>query len=336
MNVPNIVNMKITVYEIREDEREAFRRLAGNLKLEIVYVSAPLNDDTVQLAAGSNGVTILGYSKVSAGILGKLKDLNINYLSTRTIGYNHIDLAAAKRLNIRISNASYGPYGVADYTVMLILMSLRKYKQALFRANVNDYSLTGLQGREMKDMTIGIIGTGRIGSKVIDNLSGFGCRILAYDTYIDGNVKAEYVSLDTLYKESDIISLHVPLFESTSQIINKNSLSKMKEGVILINCSRGELMNIADVIIAIEHEKIGALALDVFENEEGIYHFDRRTDILKNRDMAYIRQFPNVIMTQHIAFYTNSAVDDMVSCGVKSLISLIGEGRADTEITYRV
>lgn len=326
--------MKITAYDVRDDERKDFKRLAADLGIEIVLTGKFLNEQTVALAEGSEGVTVLGHSTVDRRMLNMLSVLGIRCLSTRTIGYNHIDLKAASELGFRICNASYGPHGVADYTIMLILMSLRKYKQALFRANVNDYSLTGLQGREMKDMTVGIIGTGKIGAAVISSLTGFGCRILAFDKFINNAVtsKAEYVSLEELYRESDVISLHVPLLESTAQMINRNSLAMMKDGVILINCARGELMNIPDLIEGIEHEKIGALGLDVFENEEGIYHFDRRTDILKNRDMAYIRQFPNVIMTQHIAFYTDRAVEEMVDSGVRGLISLITAGRADTQI----
>lgn len=325
--------MRITAYETRKDEKETFKRLAAAQQIEITYLETVLDENTVHLAAGSQGVTILG-GEVNANILHQLKALDINYIATRTVGYDHIDLDTAKELDIKVSNASYGPDGVADYTIMLILMSLRKYKQAMFRANVNDYSLNGLQGKEMKDLTIGIIGTGRIGAKVIESLSGFGCEVIAYDTFQHPGLtgKAEYVTLDNLYKRADVISLHIPLFESTMQIINKTALNKMKDGVILINCSRGELMNIPDLIDAIEHEKIGALGLDVFENEAGIYHFDRRTEIIKNREMAYIRQFPNVIMTQHMAFYTDSAVESMVTCGVDNLVSFIRTGKAKNEI----
>lgn len=325
--------MKITAYDTRKDEQGIFRQLADELNIKITCLEQPLNEHTAGMANGSDGVTILG-SNITAEVLHQLKALNINYLATRTVGYNHIDIHTAKELNIRLSNANYGPNGVADYTLMLILMSLRKYKQAMFRANVNDYSLFGLQGKEMKDLTIGIIGTGKIGAKVIDNLSGFGSRILAYDTFQSEKIKdkATYTTLDELYEQADVISLHIPLFESTAQMINKSSLNKMKDGVILINCSRGELINNADLIDAIEHEKIGALGLDVFENETGIYHFDRRTEIIKNREMAYIRQFPNVIMTQHMAFYTDAAVESMVSCGVKSLLSFYTSGETENEI----
>lgn len=325
--------MRITAYEIRKDERQMFMQLAAEQHIEITYLEEILTEQNVHLAAGSDGITILG-GTVNAGILQQLKALNINYIATRTVGYNNIDLDAAKALGIKVSNASYGPEGVADYTIMLILMSLRKYKQAMFRANVNDYSLNGLQGKEMKDLTIGILGTGRIGARVIENLSGFGCKIIAYDTFQNQSITAiaSYVSLDELYQQADVISLHIPLFESTQQIINQESISKMKDGVVLINCSRGELMNIPSLIDAIEHEKIGALALDVFENETGIYHFDRRTEIIKNREMAYLRQFPNVIMTQHMAFYTDAAVASMVSCGVNNLVSFIKTGTAINQI----
>ena len=206
---------------------------------------------------------------------------------------------------------------------MLILMTLRNYKPALYRINVNDYSLNGLIGKELHDMTVGIIGTGKIGAAVIQNLSGFGCKILAHSRHEDENVKkyATYVDMDTIYSECDIISFHTPLNDATYHMVNKRTIAKMKKGVILINCARGELMNINDITKGIEDEQIGALALDVFENENGIYHHDRKTDIIKNKDMAYLRQFPNVIMTQHMAFYTEQAVVSMVHCGLESLVA---------------
>lgn len=161
------------------------------------------------------------------------------------------------------------------------------------------------------------------GAAVIKNLSGFGCKILAHSRHEDENVKkyATYVDMDTIYSECDIISFHTPLNDATYHMVNKRTIAKMKKGVILINCARGELMNINDITKGIEDEQIGALALDVFENENGIYHHDRKTDIIKNKDMAYLRQFPNVIMTQHMAFYTEQAVVSMVHCGLESLVA---------------
>lgn len=325
--------MRFIAYEVREDEKNDFERISKKLNVEIILEERTLTEETAVLARGCDGATILG-SPVNAGVLDKLSELNIKYLATRTIGYNHIDIDYAKNEGIRVSNSGYAPNGVADYTVMLILMCIRQYKQAMFRGNVNDYSLEGLQGKEMRNLTIGVIGTGKIGKTVIDNLHGFGCKILAYDKFINDDVKnkAEYVDLDTLYKKSDVITLHTPLFESTYHMINNEAINKMKNGVVLINCARGGLMHIPDLITGIETRKIGALGLDVVENEEGIYHLDRRTDIISNRDMAYLRQFPNVVMTQHMAFYTDAAVTSMVEGAVNSLVSFISRGSSDYEI----
>lgn len=325
---------RFVAFETREDERPVFGQLQEQHGIEIVQTPAGLSKSTLDLLDGALAVSVLGQHKLTRELLGELARRGIFYVSTRTTGYNHIDLEAAAELGIRVANARYSPHGVADYTVMLILMSLRKYKQAMWRANVNDYSLFGLQGREMRDLTIGIVGTGNIGAQVIRNLSGFGCRLVAFDTRVNPAVEqlVDYLSLDQLYAQADVISFHVPLLDSTYRMVSKQTLKKMNDGVILINCSRGELMHIGDVIDGIESRKIGALAMDVFENETGIYHLDRRTDIISNRDMAYIRQFPNVIMTQHIAFYTDLAVREMVECGIDSLVDFINTGNSPLEV----
>lgn len=327
--------MKLVAYDVREDEKIYFSEVARKHKLDIIYSRQPLTSETLDLAAGCDGITILGNNKVDAALLDQLKTANISYISTRTIGYNHIDISYAAQLGIKVANSTYQPNGVAEFTIMLILMSLRHYKQALFRGNVNDYSLLGLQGKELRNLTVGVLGSGRIGAAVIECLTGFGCRILVYDVFPNDKVagKAEYVDLETIYRESDIITLHMPVKKDTYHMINKDTLSKMKNGVILINCARGELMNVEDIVAGIENQKIGALGLDVFENEEGIYHCDRRTDILKNRQMAYLRQFPNVTMTQHMAFYTEEAVKSMVTDGVENLVSFILKGTCRNEIT---
>lgn len=314
--------MRIIAFEVREDEIKIFEQLKEELQLEIVYEKETLKEENAARTAGFESVTILGGSKLDKVLLNELKNYGVKYISTRTIGYNHIDLKYAKEIGIKISNAAYPPYGVADYTIMLMLMTLRHYKQALFRANVNDYSLTGLQGKEMRSLTVGVIGSGRIGRAVIKNLTGFGCKILVYDKNKTELVEqmAEYVELDQIYRECDMITMHTPLLDSTYHMINRDSIDRMKNQVILINCARGELMSLPDLIQGIESKKIGALGLDVVEQEDGIYHRDLRTDIITNRDMAYLRQFPNVIMTQHMAFYTEEAVESMVRLGIGNLV----------------
>lgn len=326
--------MKIVAFETRNDEMAVFAKAAREMNLEMIYIDRPLDSCTLHYIKDCPSISIIGKSVLDESLLAQLSQIGVRFISTRSVGYDHIDVKAANAHGIRVSNTHYGPDGVADYTIMLVLMLLRKYKQAMWRSNVNDYSLVGLQGREMRSLTIGIIGTGSIGASVIQKLTGFGCKIIAHSNSENPLINgiAEYVTLDELYRRADVISFHLPLTEKTFHMVNKASLQKMKSGVILVNCSRGELMNIADVIEAIEMSKIGALGLDVFENEKDIYHHDLRTNIIRNREMAYIRQFPNVILTQHIAFYTHEAVQNMVVSSLRSLVSFVEKGECENEI----
>ena len=264
--------------------------------------------------------------------MAEYKKLGVKCVSTRTIGSDHIDLEAARELGILVCNANYAPDSVADFTIMMMLMCLRQYKQAFWRGYVNDFALAGLEGRNLSAMTVGVMGTGRIGHRVIQDLQGFGCRILAYDVYQNAEVAklAEYTDLDTLYKESDIITLHMPLLPSTHHIINQESIAKMKKGVILVNCARGGLTDTEALIEGIESMQIGALGMDTAEGEEGIIHCDRRSDIIANRNWFYLHQFRNVIMTQHMAFYTEQAVDSMVQCGIEGIVKMAEEGTYTT------
>ncbi len=326
--------MKIYAFEVRDDEREYFEELSGIPEIELELHPEGLTGSAISKLEPGCGVTVLGMYNYCRPELDMLKDRGVLCLSTRTIGYNHIDIDHARRIGLHVCNACYDPHGVADYTIMMILLCLRNYKQALWRTQVNDFSLTGLMGRELKDLTVGIVGTGQIGSTVIKELSGFGCRILACNRHKNPAVSdlAEYVSLETIYREADVISLHLPLTPETYHMINAEALSRMKKGVVLINCARGALTDIKALISGIESEQIGALGLDCIEYEEDIVHRDLRTDILSNRDMAYLRQFKNVIHTQHMAFYTDSAVKSMVHCGVRGLVEMAAGKKCATQL----
>lgn len=326
--------MKIVVFEKRDYEEKIINNYIEKENIEIISTSELLNKDTINLCKDSDGISILGHSSLDADLLDKIKEAGVKYISTRTIGFNHIDVNYAKSIGLKISNGSYAPNGVADFTVMLMLIAIRNYKPAMWRQNVNDYTLNGLMGKELRHLTVGVLGTGRIGSTVIKNLSGFGCKILAFDVYENESIKnlATYASFDEVLKNSDIITIHVPLNDKNKSIINKDTISKMKKGVVIVNTARGELMNIKDLIDGIESEHIGALALDVFQNEDEIYHHNFSTDIIKNRNMAYLRQFPNVILTQHMAFFTDSAAEEMISNSLKSLIDFNKTGTCSNEL----
>ncbi len=326
--------MKIMVYEAREDELAELQAQSESLGIALEISAAVPSLENAALAEGCQGVSILGQGRINGPLLEAWHKLGVRYLSTRTVGYNHIDLARARELGIRVCSASYAPNGVADFTVMMILMCLRHYKQAMWRGQVNDFSLQGLQGREMKDLTIGIIGSGKIGAQVIRNLSGFGCRIVVYDIRKNPAVEnlVEYVDMDTLLAQADVISLHMPLLDSNRHMINRETIARMKDGVILINCSRGELMDIDALVEGVESQKIGALGMDTSEGEEGIVHEDHRVDILPNRNWFYLHQFRNVIMTQHMAFYTDAAVTSMVACGIRGIWEMANGKDCGTEL----
>lgn len=320
--------MQITVYNCRPfDEKELFVEYAKELGVEIVLCPDAPTLENVSLCKGSQCVDVIT-SKIDESLIKAFHENGIEYITTRTIGYDHIDLHAAKKYGIKVGNAPYGPAGVADYTVMLILMSIRKMSAILGRTALQDYTLAGLNGKELKDLTIGVIGTGRIGETVIRDLSGFGCRILAYDLYEKDSVKelAEYVSLEEIWKEADVITLHTPLTEDNYHLINADTIAKMKDGVIIVNTARGALMDSDAFIEAIENGKIGAAALDVVENEFGLYYYDHKSDILKNRELALLRSFPNVTVSHHMAFYTRNYVETVVKDSMMSC-KLYMEGR---------
>lgn len=313
--------MKIIAYAARPDEQYGFDKVSSELQVELKYVTEGLDLDNVDEAKGYEYVTILGHCNASRDVLKKLSHFGVKSLSSRSAGFNNIDVNAAKEYGIKISSATYSPNCVADFTLMLMLMSIRNTKQALLRGEAKDFSLRGLRGLEMKNLVIGVIGTGRIGRTVIKNISGFGSKIIGYDLYQNEGIKEfiEYVDLDTLFNKSDIITLHAPYIEENHHLINSDAISKMKDNVIIINTARGELIDTKALIKGLESGKIGAAGLDVLEDEVGIYHNDRRFDSFVNHNMSILRNMHNVVLTQHLAFYTDQAVYDMVECGLKSL-----------------
>ncbi len=312
--------MQVTVYNCRPfDEKELFTEYAKELGIDLVLCQDAPDMDNVSLCRGSRCVDVIT-SKIDAGLMRAFHENGVEYITTRTIGYDHIDLEAAREYGIKVGNAPYGPHGVADYTVMLILMSIRNMGAILGRTALQDYTLSGLNGRELKDLTVGVIGTGRIGEAVVRSLSGFGCRILAYDLYEKEEVKqyAGYVSLEQIWREADVITLHTPLTEDNHHLICADTIEQMKDGVVIVNTARGALIDSDAFIEAIENGKIGAAGLDVVENEFGLYYYDHKSDILKNRELALLRSFPNVTVSHHMAFYTKNYVETVVKDSLRS------------------
>jgi len=324
--------MKVAVFEVSVYETETFAHADGRLELSLH--TERLTKENAALTEGCEGVIILGMSILDESLLQILAKNGVRYISTRTVGFNHVDVKAANRLGIRVSNARYEPDNVADFAIMLMLMMLRKAKVSVCRALVNDFSLDGMCGREMHSLTIGICGAGKIGRKVMTSLSGFGCRILYYDPYVRetqlGNAHA--ASFDELLSASDIISLHMPLTEENYHILNTEAFAKMKVGTILINTARGGLVDNNALIEAIESGRLGGAAIDTIEDESQVFHTDLRARVIAQRDLFYLKQFPNVLYTPHYAFFTEEATVAMVKCALDSLICFEAGTRNPYEI----
>jgi lactate dehydrogenase-like 2-hydroxyacid dehydrogenase len=316
--------MKILIYSSRADEMEYFKEFSEKYQVELMLCKDAPAIENADMAKGYECISIIT-TIINAELLQKFYDAGVRLISTRTIGFDHIDIKSAEALGIKVENVTYSPSSVADYTVMLILMANRKMKAIMERSNVQDYSLRGVQGKELHNLTVGVIGTGRIGQTVIRYLSGFGCHLIAYDLYQNEMIKqyAEYVPLEQLFASSDIITMHVPATKDNFHLINKDSIALMKDGVFIINTARGSLIDTEDFIDGIEQKKIGGAALDVIEQESNLYYNDLKCEILDNRGLAVLKSYPNVIVTPHTAFYTDQAVSDMVENSILSCISFM-------------
>ncbi len=317
--------MKIFVYAMREfDEKKFFDKLAENLDVEYGYTTEYPSLENASLAEGYDALCVTPCD-FNHSIIDKFHKMGIKCIATRSIGYDHIDLDYVKSLGMGVSHVDYAPDTVADYSIMLMLMCCRNICHILKRADIQDFSLKGKIGKDISDCTIGIIGTGRIGQTVIKHLSGFGCKILAYDLYPSEAMKeyAEYVSLEKLYKSSDIISLHTPATAKNYHLLNEQAFEQMREGVIIVNTARGSLIDATALTDALESGKVGHAALDVWEQENGMIYVNRMGDTIQNREYALLKSFPNVIMAPHTAFYTEKAVNSMAYNAFKCIHDML-------------
>jgi D-specific alpha-keto acid dehydrogenase len=301
----------ITVYGCEPDEARLFQALGPRLGVTPTITSAAVSEAAILFAPGNRCISVGHKSDLSAPVLRALEAAGVEHISTRSIGFDHIDLAAAERLGITVENVMYAPDGVADFTLMLILMAIRNAKHVVTSSEKHDFRLGGVRGKDLRDLTVGVLGVGRIGRAVITRLGGFGCRVLAHSN--GGNATtADFVSLDTLLLESDIVTLHLPLNTDTHHFIGREQLETMKQGAYLINTGRGALVDTDALLEALERGRLGGAALDVLEGEEGIFYFDRSTSWVDHPHLLRLQQLPNAIVTPHTAYYTERALFDTV------------------------
>lgn len=306
--------VKIFFYSLRPfDEVAIAERISKETGIAFGWSADYPSSANFTLAEGYDAISVTPCD-MSAQVVERFHELGVKYICCRSIGYDHVDRERAKQLGMRVANVDYPADGVANFAIMLMLMSLRRAAHILKRGEAQDYTLKGKIGRDISSCTVGIIGTGRIGRTVLRHLSGFGCRLLAYDLYPCDEAKkyAEYVPLDTLLAESDIITLHVNASDESHHLINAAAFEKMKPGITIINTARGRLIDPDALIAALESGKVGAAGLDVLENENGLYYYNRSGEIIRNHELARLRTMPNVTLTDHTAFYTETNVESMV------------------------
>jgi D-specific alpha-keto acid dehydrogenase len=302
--------MGITIYGCGQDEAVLFREMAPRFGVLPTITEAAVSEANIELALGNRCISVGHKTQVTNPTLLALSRAGVEYISTRSIGSNHINVKYAESVGVTVGNVAYSPDSVADYTLMLMLMAVRNAKSIIRRADAHDYRLSDVRGKELRDLTVGVIGTGRIGTAVMDRLRGFGCRILAYDHR--PKTAADYVPLDELLQLSDIVTLHTPLDADTHHLLNRRRIAQMKHGAFIINTGRGSLLDTGALIPALESGRLGGAALDVLEGEEGIFYADCRNKPIGSEPLLRLQQLPNVLISPHTAYYTDHALRDTV------------------------
>ncbi len=300
----------MTIYGCGPDEAALFRELAPRFGVEPTITEAAVSEANSDLAPGNRCISVDHRSRITEPTLLALSRAGVAYISTRSIGYDHIDVEYAARVGILVENIAYSPDSVADFTLMLMLMVVRDAKSIIRRGDVHDYRLNEVRGREVRDLTVGVVGTGRIGAAVMDRLRGFGCQIVAYDTH--PATVADYVPLDELVRLSDVVTLHTPLTADTHHLLDRRRIEQMKHGAFIVNTGRGSLLDTEALVLALESGHLGGAALDVLEGEEGIFYADRRDEPIGNKLMLRLQELPNVLVSPHTAYYTDHSLSDTV------------------------
>ncbi len=300
----------IAIYGCARDEAALFQRLAPRLGVLPTITQAAVTEANVELARGGRCVSVGHKTRVTNRTLGALSEAGVRYLSTRSIGNNHIDVRFAESVGICVESVTYSPDSVADYTLMLMLMAVRHAKSVICRADTHDFRLSDVRGKELRDLTVGVVGTGRIGSAVVDRLRGFGCRVLTHDNRPQD--LAGHVPLDELLQQSDIVTLHTPLTADTRQLLDRRRIERLKHGAFVVNTGRGALLDTEALVSALRNGSLGGAALDVLEGEEGIFYADLRDRPVGSELLLQLQAMPNVLISPHTAYYTDHTLTDMV------------------------
>lgn len=331
--------MKIAFFDAKSYDKPSFDKYAAEYDIVCKYFETKLNQDTVELAAGCDGVCVFVNDIINAIVIDRLSEMGVRVLALRCAGFNNVDMKHAYRKLHVMHVPSYSPYAVAEHAIALLLTSIRRIHKAYIRSRDFNFSLSGMTGFDLHGKTIGVIGTGRIGRVFIDICRGFGMKVLAYDKFpaleLENGDTIRYVKLGELLANSDIISLHCPLTEDTWHIIDENALNACKKGVVLLNTSRGALVDAEALLNGIKSRKVGAACLDVYEEESDLFFEDNSGHILEDDVLARLISMPNVIVTSHQAFLTKEALENIAEITCKNLSDFFMNGQCSNELCFK-
>ena len=327
--------MKIAMFDTKPYDKPSFERFGEEAGIRFKFFETKLGEDTAELARGCEGVCIFVNDTADAAVIDKLADLGVQMIALRCAGYNNVDIRHAYGKIHIVHVPAYSPYAVAEHAMAMLLTSIRRVHKAYIRTRDFNFSLNGLTGFDLHGKTVGVVGTGRIGRTFIDICRGFGMEIIAYDKYPADGAGIDYVQLDELFRRADIISLHCPLTPDTHHMINSDAIDAMRRGVVIVNTSRGALIDAEALLEGIKSRKIGAACLDVYEEESDLFFEDNSGHILDDDVLARLISMPNVIVTSHQAFLTEEALANIAETTVRNITEFFEGGGCENELCYR-
>ena len=327
--------MKIAMFDAKEYDMASFEKANEKAGYEIKFYETKLSADTVDLTKGYDAVCVFVNDAIDAGVIDSLYENGVKLIALRCAGYNNVDIEHAFGKVHVVRVPAYSPYAVAEHAMALLLTSIRRIHKAYIRTRDHNFSLAGLTGFDLHGKTVGVVGTGKIGRVFSDICRGFGMNIIAYDKFPAKDSGLDYVSLDEIWEKADIISFHCPLTDETRHMVNADSIAKMKKGVVLVNTSRGALIDSEALLEGIKDRKVGAACLDVYEEESDVFFHDFSGHIIADDTLARLISMPNVIVTSHQAFLTQEALSNIADTTLSNIRQFETEGRCDNEVCYK-
>jgi len=325
--------IKIAMFDSKQYDIDSFESLRSE-DIKIKYFDTKLTEDTANLAKGYDGVIVFVNDDVDGKVIDVLSSLGVKLIALRCAGFNNVDMKAAQDKITVIRVPAYSPHAVAEHAIGMILTSIRRIHKAYIRSKDFNFSLNGLTGFNLNSKTVGVIGTGKIGRVFAEICKGFGMNVLAYDLYPDKTLDVSYVTLEEIFKKSDVISLHCPLTKDNYHMIDKDSLSLMKDGVIIVNTSRGSLIDAEALLDGIKQKKVGAACLDVYEEESDLFFEDNSGRIVHDDILARLISMPNVLITSHQAFLTREALENIAETTINGIKEFFNNNNIVNEVSY--